>query len=202
MFKSFVLENASIPLWNFLSYLSMTKTSFARIKSKSMWDELNIKDREKSHDRSQFLKTFLVYSHCLYVYSSGKCNQPLHLMLGDTLDKYSKSSDQCMEIFNSFGITVGRGTFERFQTKIAESHMLNAPFNDINRFSFAYTSLDNLDFLNKHARVRASVQGRGVNCTTYMAGQPKPIALKWKDQINDQPSHIVPVRVNNRPVIY
>ena len=42
---------------------------------------------------------------------------------------------------------------------------------------FAYVSLDNLDFLIPHRKIRSTGQISCVNCTTYMAGQPRPNGL-------------------------
>ena len=95
------------------------------------------------------------------------------IILADLLDKYTKSSSVCLQIFNNFGISVSRDTLCRFQTSFAENHIKNAPFSDISRNLFFYASLDNLDFSNRHACVRANGQGRGLNSTTYMAGQPQ-----------------------------
>ena len=81
----------------------MTKSSFLKCKGKISEDIILSADKE-TLDNSRFLKNVMLYSHALYTYSNGKCNQPLHVMLTDILDKYSKSSDQCITIFNNFGV--------------------------------------------------------------------------------------------------
>ena len=105
-------------------------------------------------------------------------------MLGDILDKFTKSSSRCQEIFNAFGIVVGEDTLVRFQVDKGQNHEKYAPFEDISRNSFAYVSLDNLDFVNRHAHVRASDQGRGLNCTTFMAEVPQPKASKLHENLS------------------
>jgi hypothetical protein len=171
---------ASPEVWNLFALLGMNENSFKFVKKTFKWSQFLLLDNNEQAYKP-FLKVFFAYAHCLYTFSSGTCNQPLHMMLSDILDKFSKSSSQCSNIFNSFGIVVSKDTLERFQVRIAQHHEENAPFDDINRYSFAYASVDNLDFLNRHARVRASVQGRGLNCTTFLAGQPKPSAVRSAD---------------------
>ena len=181
--KTFALENSSTPLWNFLTYLTMTESSYSQISPKNMWikshaDTLNLANAD---DRTRFVRSLFTYSHSLYIHSSGTCSQPLHMLLADTIDKYTKSSEQCMFIFNSLGICVGRDSFLRFQARISTLHLKLAPYNDIVRGSFVYVSLDNLDWLCPHARVRANGQSRCVNCTTYMVGQPQPLSILWNE---------------------
>ena len=182
-FIDFIQTKSSKRLWNFLSLLSMSKTSFKTVKAETRWNDFcNIPCGDCCKKDVNFLKTFYQYSHVLYSFSSGKCNQPLHIMLSDILDRYTNGSSQCIQIFNSLGIVAGNDTLQRFQTKIGQEHANSAPFNDISRGSFYYASLDNLDFFNKHAKIRASGQKRCINCTTYMAGQPQPIGLKTDEQ--------------------
>ena len=70
-------------------------------------------------------------------------------------------------MFNNFGISVSKDTLCRFQTSFAENHIKNAPFNDISKNLFFYASLDNLDFSNRHACVRADGQSRGLLYNLY-----------------------------------
>jgi hypothetical protein len=186
-FCHLVSQSVSPELWNFLSTLTMNETCFQSFK-KDNHDpkKLLFVDCLTKIDKQRFLKVFFSYSHCLYIYSNGVCNKPLHIFLGDVMDKFTKSSSECLDIFNSFGIVIGKDTLDRYQVQLASIHENNAPYNDIDRYSFAYASLDNLDFLSKNAHIKASSPGRGCNCTTVMAGQPQPLALRWNDEENTQ----------------
>ena len=190
LFKDFVKNNVNVPLWNFLFRLGLNKKAFSRSqRNKEKWDTLHTTDSECDTNSRHFLSTFFSYSHFLYIFSSGECNKPLPMVLSDVLDKYSKSSSKCMQIFNAFGLTVSKDTLLRFQTKLAEDHLKQVPFNDICRTSFSYASLDNLDFMSRHACVRASVQKRGLNCTTYLAGQPRP-SESLQERVPDSPTQL------------
>jgi hypothetical protein len=185
-FKDFVTDNFSVSLWNFLCLLCMNKKSFTVYnRGQTKWTDFILHD---SINNKQFMSTFSLLSICLYRFSNGVCNQPLPIIIADVIDKYTKSSSNCMQIFNMLGLTVSKDTLARFQIRIAEEHIKNAPFNDISRDSFCYASLDNLDFLSRNASVKASVQGRGLNTTTYLAGQPHPVEPQCKHPVGLPPA--------------
>ena len=72
--------------------------------------------------------------------------------------------------------------------------MERAPYSELCRNSFVYASLDNLDFMSRHACVRVTVEGRGLNCTTYLAGQPNPKALFQGKIVQHSPTQLATSR--------
>jgi hypothetical protein len=159
--------------------LDLSNNAYTEKKMNTDWNLINTNLLENPHHKRHFLRTFFTLSKLSFVSSNGVLNQPVHLILGDYLDKYTKSSEQCLKLFNVLGLCVGSDTLDRFQVKASEEHAQSDPTDhDILADALAIASMDNLNFLQSSAMIRSTGESTALNCTTYMVSQPKPITGK------------------------
>ena len=105
-------------------------------------------------------------------------NFPLPLLFAEFIDKYTKSSADCLQFFNNFGVCSSYDTIRRHETTVSSSRLFSKLIKKEDLNTFTYVSVDNVSFWFSNARVRSSEIERGLNCTSYMSCQPKPKSIK------------------------
>ncbi len=163
-------------VWNFIFLLTTSKAERAYLSNRQIqWHKIfndEIYTNIQTHTSHQMSRLSLI-SSCIFLINN-RTHFPLPLLFSDVIDKYSKSSADCLHFFNMFGICTSYETLRRHQTEIVTSRMETKQLNLLNKNSFTYVSIDNVSFWASNARVRSSESDRGLNCTSYMSCQPKP----------------------------
>lgn len=181
-----IIEKYMDPIvWNFFSKLCMTEREW-HANVNVNWEKINVCNTEEKSVWVRNLKRLYLISVCNYQISHGRCNFPFHMLIADVVDKYTKSSSKCVQILNTLGICVSSTTLERFQTSKALENFELSIYMHINPNNFNYISIDNLSYWDRHSRVRSTDQSRGLNCTSYMIGEPKPGVLCLGDDDKGQ----------------
>ena len=62
-------------------------------------------------------------SICFILFASDHtCQMPLHILIPDSIDKFTNSSSECLRILNRFGLCCSKDSLKRFQTDIIENN--------------------------------------------------------------------------------
>ena len=102
-----------------------------------------------------------------FIYSNGECNQPVTMLITDIVDKYTKSSKDCKDILNKFGVAVApKKQKANDSSKTKEEELIPN--------SFAVCSYDNINKRSRFARVHSKDVKRGFDGTSLMICYPKP----------------------------
>jgi hypothetical protein len=176
-YTQWVFQSCTPAVWNF--FFSLTQSKWSKTKASNInWQNHSIENDNKndSYLKSKVMRRLFLICCCMFNIND-KCQQPLHVVIADTLDKYTNSSSDCLQIMNSFGICVSKDTLLRFQVQKAEETLLNGP--NISKHAFAIASADNINKRSSYAAVRAASTGRGFDGTSVQIVQPKPKTLHW-----------------------
>ncbi|CAG2198101.1 unnamed protein product [Mytilus edulis] len=128
------------------------------------------------HIRNRVLRTLFTICHNLFQVTKGECANPLHILLGDTVDSYSGSS-KLSTILNSFGILSSKIKCRQHVSAIVEEKISTKFLEDLDRAAFTVVSIDNIDVGQPHASAKINDPQRGIHATSYQALQPKPNTL-------------------------
>ena len=173
-FKDFVKKVVPEDLWNFIFTVTQTKKSK---KLPASWTGHFFDDNfeSESHSLTKFYRRLSIICNILYTVDD-RCRHPLHILMADILEKYTDSSDDCLHIFNTFGICASKSSLQRFQTETV-TKMKN--LENLLPDSFTIVSADNLNKRSSYAVVKAAQEGsRGFDGLSVQALQPKPVTLK------------------------
>ena len=162
-------------LWNFVyhSTLSDVEKKQLLLKGDFSWSTHYLQHLHLSSTIShkKMLKRFFICASLLYTHNDS-CISPIHLALADVIDRFTSSSSTCFQYLSSFGVTVSKSTFQRFQTQIAAQEMSKKP--TLLSESFAVASVDNIDRSASYAAVSAGRKDRGFHGTSIQAVAPLP----------------------------
>ncbi|VDI18447.1 Hypothetical predicted protein [Mytilus galloprovincialis] len=119
---------------------------------------------------------YLSLSKESYILTKDECANPLHILLGDTVDSYSGSS-KLSTILNSFGILSSKIKCRQHVSAIVEEKISTKFLEDLDRAAFTVVSIDNIDVGQPHASAKINDPQRGIHATSYQALQPNPNTL-------------------------
>ena len=177
-------------IWNFFYKTTLSYTEKLYWKDKYFdWNCIHDKLIYENVQDNLFrkMKRLSIISNAM-VTLNRQTNFPLQLLFAEFIDKYTKSSADCLQFFNNFGVCSSYDTIRRHETTISSSRLFSKLIKREDLNTFTYVSVDNVSFWSSNARVRSSEKERGLNCTSYMSCQPKPKSIKLSpdDQyIND-----------------
>ncbi|CAG2225413.1 unnamed protein product [Mytilus edulis] len=165
-------------IWNFHYFLSQTKHEWQSNKHINFFDTPLIPPdcHTSPHIRNRVLRTLFTICHNLFQVTKGECANPLHILLGDTVDSYSGSS-KLSTILNSFGILSSKIKCRQHVSAIVEEKISTKFLEDLDRAAFTVVSIDNIDVGQPHASAKINDPQRGIHATSYQALQPKPNTL-------------------------
>ena len=169
-----VLDDIDKDLWEFITYITSS-------------------DRElvsKSYQKDKLLKRIYIISTILFT-QDNQVRFPCHLLLAGVINKYTKSSSDCMHILNSFGACVSKKTFERFEKTISlDIQQVLLSFLGEEEPPFSVVSLDNFNDNQKYKAVWHGDGSRGFDGATFMVVQPAPLSIKAPADQKATSSHL------------
>lgn len=145
-----------------------------------------VKERRKNTSPSNIsLKRKL---HCLYCVcvmffaTNTSCSVPLHVLLTDVIESQGGSYD-LIRTLNKFGAVASIDTHRRYVQYQVQKQMEVGLLNDLDRQKFTVVTVDNIDFLQRHAMVYCGDQGRSWHGTTVQVVQPNvtTVSTLWYD---------------------
>lgn len=159
-------------LWNFIYLLTETTTEQReRDRCKDFdWSDHNGLSQNTSN-RPSSLRRLYQLCHAMYAIND-RCSYPLHLLLADTI-QCQGGSQALLQILNRFGITSSRNVLDYHKNAIIMSNLYSME-EKVDRTSFAFTSIDNIDKGAPHAPVTADGKPRSVHGTSYQVVFPQP----------------------------
>ena len=95
------------------------------------------------------------------------------MVLSDVIDKFTASSTHCLTILSHFGMTVSKGTLQRYEVWAAKLEMEKKAVAI--SLGFDISSLDNFDKNHKYRNVKSDGDGQnGYHRTTVQTVEPLP----------------------------
>ena len=131
-------------VWNFFQKISQSEQErINMLKNEFDWNKIYFHDDINDNDYldSKSLKRLLAISVVNFIVSQ-RCNFPLHILLSDLVDKYTKSSETCLRILNTLGICVSSTTFDRFQAQKSNQHLQKHVVSNLTPDAFCYVSME------------------------------------------------------------
>lgn len=102
-----------------------------------------------------------------------KCSMPFHVLNADLIDCFGGASE-LVKIFNRLGVCVSMDTLSRHIQSTVEQISAKGLLQGLNPSLLTMFTVDNIDFLHKHARVFCGNQHLDSHATTVQAVQTKP----------------------------
>ena len=121
---------------------------------------------------SQQRKLQCLYCLCVMLFATTRCcSVPLHILLTDLIDS-QVGSYELIRILNRLGAVASVDTHRRYiQFQVAQK-MSAGLLHNLDLSLFTVTSVDNIDFLQRHSFVYSGDQGRSWHGTTIQVVQP------------------------------
>ena len=171
-FIEFLRTNIDPELWNFTVLTTMSEREYSTVnKGNFNWKVPYLPD--ESALSGHYMQRLSLICMFAFIYSNGECNQPVTMLITDIVDKYTKSSKDCKDILNKFGVTVAPKTYEMYQKQKANDSSKNKE-EELIPNSFAVCSYDNINKRSRFARVHSKDVKRGFDGTSLMICYPKP----------------------------
>ena len=125
-----------------------------------------------SHQR----KLQCLYTLCVIFFNTNRtCSVPMHLLLTVLVEAHGAGSSELIRLLNSVGAIASADTHQRYiQFKIERKHRSGIS-SELNMTNFSIVSVDNIDFLQRHAFVYCGDQSRSWHGTTVQVVQPLPL---------------------------
>ena len=156
--KTFIMSICHPYLWNFLAIIfGQTSVNFEVIDI----------DLVNTH----YLQMLNIIS-CIMFAIDSKCQSPLHLIISDVIDHYSKSSTDCLKILNNLGICVSKDTLKRLQIKVSSKKIDGGI--QLSPDNFTIVSIDNINKRQTYANVSSESTSRGFDGTSVQMAEPNP----------------------------
>ena len=164
------ISNTDPMLWRMIVFLTRTTTESRK----------NIPPEKISQQR----KLQCLYCLCVMLFATNRCcSVPLHILLTDLIDSQG-GSYELIRILNRLGAVASVDTHRRYvQFQVAQK-MSAGLLQNLDLSLFTVTSVDNIDFLQRHSFVYSGDQGRSWHGTTIQVVQPL-IALKETETMDE-----------------
>ena len=171
-FVEFLKTTIDPELWNFTVLTTMSEREYSTVnKGNFNWKVPYLPN--ESALSGHYMQRLSLICMLAFLYSNGECNQPITMLITDIVDKYTKSSKDCKDVLNKFGVTVAPKTYEIYQKQRATDSSKNKD-EELIPNSFAVCSYDNINKRSRFARVRSKDVKRGFDGTSLMICYPKP----------------------------
>ena len=122
--------------------------------------------REKKHRSSETenlshrRKLQCLYTLCVILFNTNhNCSVPLHLLLTDLVESQGGSSE-LIRLLNSVGAIASMDTHQRHVQLCVEKKCKRGILSELDMNNFTIVSIDNIDFLQRHAYVYCGDQSR------------------------------------------
>ena len=126
------------------------------------------------HKISQQRKLQCLYCLCVMLFVTNRCcSVPLHILLTDLIDSQG-GSYELIRILNRLGAVASVDTHRRYVQFHVAQKMSTGVLQNLDLSLFTVTSVDNIDFLQRHSFVYSGDQGRSWHGTTIQVVQPLP----------------------------
>ena len=113
-----------------------------------------------------------LYTLCVILFNTNRtCSVPLHVLLTDLVESQGGSSE-LVHLLNSVGAIASVDTHQRHVQFYIERKREQGILSELNMENFTVVSVDNIDFLQRHAYVYCGDQSRSWHGTTVQAVQP------------------------------
>ena len=145
-----------------------------------LWKMVILLTRNRSERRkrinvtniSQQRKIHCLYTLCVIFFNTNRtCSVPLHLLLTDLVEAQGGSSE-LIRLLNGVGAIASADTHQRYVQFYIERKRKQGILSELNMERFTIVSVDNIDFLQRHAFVYCGDQSRNWHGTTVQAVQP------------------------------
>lgn len=125
---------------------------------------------ENSHTKK--VRNFAIICMLMFATNSS-CDTIMHHLVADTVEMCSGSRN-LVSILNRLGVCVSSDTHDRFVTLVAEKQQKASVWSELTPDVFTIVSVDNIDFLQRHATVYHGALSRSYHGTTIQIVQPVP----------------------------
>ena len=113
-----------------------------------------------------------LYTLCVILFNTNRsCSVPLHLLLTNLVESQGGSSE-LIHFLNSVGAIASADTLQRHVQFYIEKIRKQGILSELDLEKFTIVSIDNIDFLQRHASVYCGDQSRSWHGTTVQAVQP------------------------------
>ena len=113
-----------------------------------------------------------LYTLCVILFNTNRSSSvPLHLLLTDLVE-FQGGSSELIHFLNSVGAIASADTLQRHVQFYIEKRRKRGILSELDLEKFTIVSIDNIDFLQRHASVYCGDQSRSWHGTTVQAVQP------------------------------